>query len=925
MIGRRVDSGVICDNLAEDSSIMTPERWQQAKEIFHAALERSLAERSAFLSQACGADQALHREVESLLASHEKDGSFIDSPAYEAAAEILETGQQLTAGQTIGHYEILSILGKGGMGEVYLARDTKLDRKVALKFLPSAFTKDRERLRRFEQEARAASALNHPNILTIHEIGEVNDRRFIATEFVDGETLREKMIDGPLKIADALKIAEQIASALAQAHAAGIIHRDIKPENLMLRRDGIVKVLDFGLAKLTEQKEVGAEDATRQLVQTSAGVVMGTVAYMSPEQARGLPTDERTDIWSLGVVIYEMLAGRPAFEGPTTSDLIVSVLEREPPPLGTRAETPVELQRIVAKMLRKDREQRYQVIKDMLLDLKSLKEDLDFQAKLDRSVAPGKSNEAPATASQPQRLMTETDAEEVSAKTREIAGRPTLPQNQKARRTWLLITLLSLLIAAVGFFAYRSFIQNDSEQIESIAVLPFVNESGNAEVEYLSDGMTESLINSLSQLPHLSVKARSTVFHYKGKEAEPQRIATELSVQAILSGRVVQRGNDLTLYLSLVDGRNGNQIWGEQYNRKLTDLLALQGEIAHDVSEKLRLRLTSTERQRLTKQGTQNTEAYQAYLRGRFYWNKGLAPGYEKSREYFQQAVDLDPTYALAYSGLGHYYAFASTVGLLPPNENWPKAQAASNKALALDDTLADTYNLLAAIKLYYYRDWPAAERYFRRGIELDPNFAEIHAHYAGCLMSFGRNEEALAEAQRSVELDPLSPRFNYVRGRILFFMRQHDRAIDQFRKTLELDPNYVPAYESLGDAYEQKGMQREAVAEWSKALTLRGAGEQASILERAYAASGFEAAVRALAQKKLERLNEKTGRGEYVPASEYVMAYLRLGDKEKVFGWLAKAVEENYGFALEVKVNPIYDKLRDDPRFQGLMRRVGF
>lgn len=582
-------------------------------------------------------------------------------------------------------------------------------------------------------------------------------------------------------------------------------------------------------------------------------------------------------------------------------------------------EAPPELVRIVTKALRKDREQRYQVIKDMLLDLKSLKEELDFQAKLDRSVAPGKSNEAVAPGSQPQRLLTETDAEEVSTKTREIAGKPTLPQNQKARRTWLPITLLSLLIVAAGFFAYRSFTPNDSEQIESIAVLPFVNESGNAEVEYLSDGMTESLINSLSQLPHLSVKARSTVFHYKGKEAEPQRIAAELSVQAILSGRVVQRGNDLTLYLSLVNGRNGNQIWGEQYKRKLTDLLALQGEIAHDVSEKLRLRLTNTEQQRMAKRGTENAEAYRAYLKGIFYWNKGPAPGFEKSRDYFQQAIDLDPTYALAYSGLAGYYAFASTAGLLPPNENWPKAEAAANKALALDDTPAETYNTLAAIKLYNYRDWPSAERYFRRGIELDPNSAEIRAHYSLCLAGFGRGEEALAEAQHSVELEPLSPRLNYFWGLTLFFMRQYDRAIDQFRKTLELDSNYVTAHESLGDAYEKKGMQREAIAAWAKALTLRGEEQQASILERTDAASGFEAAVRALAKQQLEKLNERTKRGAYVPAAEYVMAYNRMGDKEQALAWFDKAVQERTGFVFVVKVNPIYDKLRDDPRFQDL------
>jgi Putative Zn-dependent protease, contains TPR repeats len=383
---------------------------------------------------------------------------------------------------------------------------------------------------------------------------------------------------------------------------------------------------------------------------------------------------------------------------------------------------------------------------------------------------------------------------------------------------------------------------------------------------------------------------------------------------------VVQRADDLTLYLSLVDARNGNELWGEQYNRKMTDLVALQSEIVRDVSQNLRLRLTGTEQQRLTKQGTQNTEAYQAYLKGRFYWNKGLAPGFEKSREYYQQAIDLDSTYALAYAGLADYYGFAGS-GLLPPNENWPKAEAAANKALTLDDTLGETYNPLAAVKMYYYQDWPAAERAFRRGIELSPHFAELHAHYAIFLTFAGRNAEALAEARRSVELDPLSPRVNYVRGRMLYFMRQYDRSIDQFIQTLEIDPNYIPAHELLGYAYEQKGMQREAVAEWDKALILRGAGEQASSLERTYAASGFAAAVRALAQHQLENLNDRVKRREYVPAFEYVTAYTRLGDKEQAFAWLDKAVQERNGFVFRVKIDPIYDKLRADPRFSDLLR----
>ena len=415
-----------------------------------------------------------------------------------------------------------------------------------------------------------------------------------------------------------------------------------------------------------------------------------------------------------------------------------------------------------------------------------------------------------------------------------------------------------------------------------------------------------------------------SVFRYKGKDASPQQVGKELNVQAILTGRLVQHGNDLTLHIELVDAKTETALWSGDYNRSMTNLVALQGEIARDVSEKLRLRLTSTEQQRLVKRGTQNTEAYRAYLKGMFYWNKGLAPGYEKSREYFQQAIDLDPTYALAYSGLAHYYGFASTLGLLPPNENWPKAEAAANKALALDDTLAETYNALAAIKLYYYRDWPSTERYFRRGIELDPNSAEIRAHYSHCLAIFGRGEEALAEAQHSVELEPLSPRLNYFWGETLFFMRQYDRAIDQFRKTLELDPNYVTAHEDLGDAYEKKGMQREAIAAWAKALTLRGEEQQALIFERTYAASGFEAAVRALAKQKLEKLNERMKRGEYVLAFEYVTAFTRLGDKEQAFAWLDKAVQERNGFVFRVKVNPIFDQLRDDPRFQDLLRRVG-
>jgi serine/threonine protein kinase/Flp pilus assembly protein TadD len=890
---------------------MTPERWEQVGKLYQTALALPPSEREIFLDDACAADTAMRREVESLLAAEGDAGGFLNAGAMKDAAKLLvEDKSLLLVGKELGHYHVLSLLGSGGMGEVYLAEDTRLRRKVALKLLPAELTANRDRLLRFEQEARAASALNHPNILTIHEIGEAEDRRFIAAEFVDGETLRSRLLSGPLKIGEALRFAEQAASAIAAAHAAGIIHRDIKPENIMLREDGLVKVLDFGLAKLTEKKteDVDNEATTRAQVNTQAGMILGTVAYMSPEQVRGQGVDVRTDLFSFGVVLYEMLAGRLPFEGATVSDMIATILTGEPAPLDEN--TPPELQRIVRKSLQKKADERYQTVKDLLIDLKNLKHDLDFTAELERSGKRTKAEQSEPT--QNQSIHTTSSAEYIASGIRQYKGVFT-------------VALAVLLLGALGFgYWFYNHRSSTATQIESIAVLPFQNASGNPDVEYLSDGMTELLINSLSQLPKLNVKGRSSVFRYKGKEVEAQTIGADLNVQAVLMGRITQRGDELILNLSLEDARTGNRIWGEQYNRKLMDLVVLQGEIARDVSQKLRFRLTGKEQQRLTRQGTQNTEAYQAYLRGRFYWNKGVAPGFEKSRDYYQQAIELDPTYALAYAGLAEYYGFASAFGLLPPNENWPKAEAATNKALALDDTLAEPYNPLAAVKLFYYRDWTAAERAFRRGIELDPNSAEIHAHYATNLIYFGRNEEVLAEARRSVELDPLSPRYNYFWGRDLVSMRQYDRAIDQFRKTLELDPNYVMAHEDLGYAYEQKGMQREAVAEWSKALTLRGAGEQASRLERTYAASGFEPAVRALSREQLAKLNERMKRGEYVPAWEYVTAYTRLGDKEQAFAWLNKAVEERNGFVFEVSVNPIYDGFRADPRFADLLRRVG-
>jgi serine/threonine-protein kinase len=815
----------------------------------------------------------------------------------------------LSPSANLGHYEVLSQQGAGGMGEVYLAHDTRLKRRVALKVLPADLTNNREHLRRFEQEARAASSLNHPNIITIYEIGAEGDTHFIATEFIEGETVRSKSQTAQLEITETLNIAIQIAAALDAAHRSNIVHRDIKPENVMVRADGVVKVLDFGLAKLTEPQDNAPADTqalTQARVKTNPGVVMGTVAYMSPEQARGLEVDTRTDIFSLGVVLYEMLTTRLPFEGATASDYVAEILKSEPaPPSQLNPEVSAELERIVGKTLRKDREERYQTAKDLLVDLRQLKK----QIELERTASANRTQHESAT---------QISAARPTASAASIAG---------ARRTTkfgFVVAGSVLLLAVVGlgywFFASRS---TNPAQIESIAVMPFVNESGNPDVEYLSDGMTESLINSLSQLPHLVVKARSSVFRYKGKEVEPQQVAAALSVQAILIGRVVERGDDLTLYLSLVDARNGNQLWGEQYNRKLTDLTSLQSKIAHDVSLKLRARLSGTDVQNLAKNYTANSEAYQLYLKGRYYWNKRTEEGLRKGIEYFQQAIDVDPNYALAYSGLADCYisfGFAFDFGSLPPNEAIPKAKAEAMKALEIDDTLAEAHTSLAYAKQLYDWDWSGSEREFKRALELNPNYANAHHWYSHYLIAVGRNEESLAESKRALELDPLSLIINTHLGWYYIYAHQYDLAIEQLHKTLELDPNYGLTHWYLGLAYEQKRMYPEATAEFSEAMELlKGNLMVKADLGHCYAVSGK----RDEAQKIMAELQELS-KQRYVSSFEIALIYTGLGEKEQAFDWLGKAYQEQSDMLVYLKVEPRLDPLSGDPRFRDLLRHVG-
>lgn len=778
----------------------------------------------------------------------------------------------------ISHYRIVSKIGAGGMGEVYLAQDTKLDRKVALKVLPPLANANPDRMRRFVQEAKAASALNHPNILTIHEIDQADSVHFIATEFIDGETLRRHMQTVAMKTSDVLEIGVQIAGALAAAHAAGIVHRDIKPDNIVCRKDGIVKVLDFGLAKLTEPSGaavVVADALTREVVDTEPGVAVGTPMYMSPEQARGLEVDARTDVFSLGVVLYQMAARRLPFDGASRNEVVASILgDHEPPPIGRFArDVPAEFERIVAKALRKNRDERYQTIQDLLLDLKSLKHELEFARK--------------------------------------AAGRP--PAGTRS----LALAAAAVLIMIAGAGAYFYFTSPGTSPITSIAVMPFVNASGNLDVEYLSDGMTETLINSLSRLPRVTVKSLSSVSRYKGKGLEPQRVGAELDVQAFLNGRVVQRGDQLTLSLEFVDARTGNQIWGEQYNRKLADILAVQDEVATRISEQLRIELSGEQQERLTRRYTDNTEAYQAYLRGRFYSAEFTESGLQKGIEYFNQAIAIDPNYALAWAGMANGYWESNDIHIAP-HVAMPRAKRAALRALAIDDTLAEAHAALAIALTAYDWDWPSAEREFRRAIDLNPDYPSAHTQYAWYLSFMARSDEAVKAAARAAELDPLSANPAGILGIVLGWARRPGEAHAQLRKTLALDPESWLTLTYSSWVHISEGKFAEAITELQQARKIDDNQYVVGTLGHAYARSGN----RGEALKALEQLKQwSTGR--YVSPHSIAMIYAGLGENDSAFEWLEKAFAARSEHVGSLRVDPRMDPLRADPRFSSLVRRV--
>jgi eukaryotic-like serine/threonine-protein kinase len=826
--------------------------------------------------------------------------------------------KELSANTTLSHYRIVSKLGAGGMGEVYLAEDIRLHRKVAVKILPSDLASNKDRMRRFEQEAVAAAALNHPNIAHIYEIGEHDDTHFIAMEFIDGRTLGELIRHVQPDLAKLLRHLQHVAEGLAKAHAEGIVHRDLKPDNIMVSRDGHAKILDFGLAKLIEPQSMSGSDssgiATAVMQHSSPGAVMGTVGYMSPEQAQGKTKeiDQRSDIFSFGCILHEAVTGRKAFEGRDAIDSLNKII-REPaaPITDFRPDAPDHLQRIVRRCLAKDPEDRYQTIKDVAIDLRELRGELAGSTGTDQTVPPAGSD---AAASAGAKSTSPESASSVSASVSSAEYIVTGIKRHKLAAAVFALLLIALAIGA-GFYLHA---RNTEVAIESIAVLPFENRSNDPDADYISDGITESINNSLTRLPNLKVIPNSVAARYRGKPMDSQKVGSELRVNAVLTGRVIQRGENLTISVELDDVRYGKQLWGEQYDRKLADLLAVKSEIAREVSQRLRSQLSGEDQQNLKKGSTESPEAYQLYLKGRFYWNKRTIDGLKQSADYYQQAIAKDPSFALAYSALADAYVLFSNYTVASPKDSMPQAKAAALKALELDDSLAEPHAALGTYLSAYGWDQPAAEREIRRAIELKPNYATGY-HWLGVVLAFmNRGDEALAAARRAEELDPLSAIISADTAYDLTLARRYDEAIAQLQRTLTLDPNFYYAHYQLAWAYYEKGMYQEAIAESRKSLELNESPYGKALL----IASLARADSRAEALKLREELKIEAAR-RYVPSYFLAVASIALGEKDEAFAALEKDFADRSPCYSWFAVDPLLDDLHDDPRFVELARRV--
>ncbi len=784
----------------------------------------------------------------------------------------------LSSGTRLGPYAILAPLGAGGMGEVYRARDPRLDREVAIKVLPEHLADDPMALARFEREAKAVAALSHPNILAIHDFGSHDGVYFAVTELLEGETLRSRLMRSRLPWRRVVEIGAAIAEGLAAAHSKGITHRDLKPENIFLTADLRVKILDFGLAKLNAAQP-GEEIATQAADEvassgTKPGVVLGTIGYMSPEQLRGEDVDARTDIFSFGCILYEMASGARAFGRGTVAEALAAILKEDPPEISSPGAVPAEFDRLVARCLAKSPQNRFQTAQDLAYALRSL----------------GTSSQlSPAEAAAPARRF--------------------------PRRAWMGAAALALL-AALG--AYLRV--GREESIDSLAVMPFTNVGGDPNTEYLSDGITEGIINNLSKLAGFEVVSRSTVFRYKGREMEPQRLGKDLKVRAVLMGRVAVRGGSLNISTELLDASSNRQIWGEQYSRGLADVAALQAEISSELSNRLKLRLTRDDEQRMTRAQTGNSEAYQLYLQGRYHWNKRTLEGIEQCIELFQGAIAKDSGFALAHAGLADAYTLLADYNVLPAREVMPRAKAAALQALQLDNTLAEAHASLARAKMIHDWAWVDAEREFKSALDLNQQYATARQWRGEYLAAIGRFDEALEELERARRLEPVSLEVNRVLASTLYYAGKLDQAVEQGRRTIQLDPGFAGAHLWLGRAHARKGQHEAAIAELRQALGLsEGNSNELAALAYAQAVAGRTAEARKILGELTERSSQT-----YVQPVWIGVIHAALGEKDEAFSWMRKGYQDRSSWMVYLKVDPLFDSLRSDPRFHELVRSVG-